>query len=180
MTLSDEELIRRFQSGEPGAFEGVVVRWNPLVLRLAYRLTGDLEVARDIRQIALLRTYDALASFGGRSRLSTWLYQVVLNLCRERRRRETRHDDALRRATPDEDRTVRAADGESETRETALRVAEAVRALPAPEREVVVLRHYQDLTFVEIAEIQNAPVSTVQSRMTRGLVLLRNRLKDLS
>lgn len=180
VSSTDEELVRRFQDGDPGAFEGVVVRWNPLVLQLAYRLTGDLEEARDVRQLALLRAHDALARFGGRSRLSTWLYRVVLNLCRDRQRRRARHDDAVRRAAPDDEGTAGSAAGESERRETAERVARAVRSLPPAEREVVVLRHYQGLAFAEIAEIQSAPVTTVQSRMARGLLLLRARLQDLS
>jgi RNA polymerase sigma-70 factor (ECF subfamily) len=58
----------------------MVARWNEPILQLATRLTGDLEEARDVRQMALLKTYQGLARFEGRSRFSTWIYRVVLNL----------------------------------------------------------------------------------------------------
>ena len=180
MSFTDEELVRRFQAGDPAAFEGVVVRWNPLVLELAYRMTGDLEEARDIRQLALLKTHNALERFGGRSRLSTWIYRVVLNLCRDRHRKSRRHDDAVLGSAPAAEAFEGSAAASNEARETAERVADAVRSLPDLEREVVVLRHYHDLSFGEIAEIQDAPVTTVQSRMARGLVALRAQLSDLS
>ena len=64
-------------------------------------------------------------------------------------------------------------------RETAERVAEAVLSLPPKAREVVVLRHYHDLAFPAIAEIVGAPVTTIKSRMTKGLKLLHTRLADL-
>jgi len=182
MEPSDEELVLRCQGGDESAFEAVVARWNEPILQLATRLTGDLEEAKDIRQMALFRTYQGLSRFEGRARFSTWIYRVVLNLCRDRKR-----STAARTRVVEE--SVREKDGDyvleetgfhvARDRELAEIVAQAVLALPASEREVVVLRHYHDLGFPRIAEILGSPVTTVKSRMARGLTLLRARLAAL-
>jgi len=181
MEATDEELVRRHQEGDLGAFEAMVVRWNEPILQLATRLTGDVEEAKDVRQMALLKTYHGLANFEGRARFSTWVYRVVLNLCRDRRRGvevRTRSEAAVREREGDyvlEETGFHVA----RDRELAEIVARAVLALPASEREVVVLRQYHELPFPAIAEILGAPVTTVKSRMTRGLELLRTRLATL-
>src|SRR5262245_17487241 len=86
MDLPDEELVLRFQGGDESAFEAMVARWNEPILQLATRLTGDLEEAKDVRQMALLKTYQGIGGFEGRARFSTWIYRVVLNLCRDKKR----------------------------------------------------------------------------------------------
>ncbi len=178
---SEDELLRRFRGGDESAFEGVAVRFHPELLQLAYRMTGDREEAREIGQLALLRAHETLTSFRGGARLSTWLYRVVLNLCRDRHRKRTANEDRLALLAPLEPPRSRSEvpAERAEERELAERVAVAVRALPPLEREVVVLRHYHDLSFAEIGLIQGAPATTVKSRMTKGLCLLRGRLKDL-
>ena len=182
MEPSDEDLVLRFQGGDESAFEAMVVRWNEPILELATRLTGDLEEAKDVRQMALLKTYQGLERFEGRARFSTWIYRVVLNLCRDRKRSAALRERVVAGA-------VRAGEGDyvleetgfhlARDRELASIVAKAVLGLPAAEREVVVLRHYHELPFPAVAEILGAPVTTVKSRMTRGLELLRTRLATL-
>jgi len=179
---SDEDLVLRFQGGDAGAFEAMVVRWNEPILQLATRLTGDFEEAKDVRQVALMKIYQGLSGFEGRARVSTWIWRVVLNLCRDRKRNASVRVRALQGS-------VREHDGDyvleetgfhvARDRELASVVARAVLELPAQEREVVVLRHYHDLSFPAIAEILGSPVTTVKSRMSRGLTLLRTRLATL-
>jgi RNA polymerase sigma-70 factor (ECF subfamily) len=181
MDPSDEELVLRCRGGDASAFEAMVARWNEPILQLATRITGDLEEAKDIRQMALIKTYQGIASFEGRSRFSTWIYRVVLNLCRDKKRGE-----AVRARV---EGSVREKEGDylleetgfhvARDRELAQIVARAVLELPASEREVVVLRHYHELPFPTIAEILGSPVTTVKSRMSRGLTLLRARLAAL-
>jgi RNA polymerase sigma-70 factor (ECF subfamily) len=179
MEPSDEELIRRFRHGDERAFEDLAQRWDAAILRLAYRLTGDLEEARDVRQMALVKTYRALPAFNGHARPTTWLYRVVLNLCRDRHRRSAARRRMLDAAAGHAGAEVDDAAPGVERGEVARRVAEAIAGLPAREREVVVLRHYHDLPFAGIAELVGAPVTTVKSRMLRALEHLRARLKDL-
>ena len=174
----DDQLIRRFQAGDEAVFGELVERWAQDLLRLAWRLTGSPEEAEEIRQEALVRVWRGLETFDGRSRPRTWLYRITVNLWRDRLRRGERQgrtaDAARERA-----RTRPAAPSSAQLsgeREDTARVAAAVLALPAELRAVVVLRHYHDLSFREIAGLTGSPVTTVQTRMARGLDRLRQRL----
>lgn len=181
MEASDAELIGRFRRGDKGAFARLAHRWDRKAYALAYRLTLNEAESADIKQAALLRAYEGLGSFNGRAAFSTWFYRVVVNLVHDRRRERAAREGATERAMLANDRGGRTAgpSAEGERSETRRRVAESVAALPQAIREVVIMRHYQELPFAEIAEVVDAPVSTVKSRMARGLQLLQDALEDL-
>jgi RNA polymerase sigma-70 factor (ECF subfamily) len=181
MGRSDEQLVEACRGGEVAAFDILVARWQRKIRGAAYRVVRSDEEAQDICQEAFLKAYRGLPSFKGESRFSSWLYQIAINLSRDRlRRRKTRNwvslddlEDASPYASP------RApAEGERfvEALEVHELVASAVAALPEEQREAVILKEYQGLTFPEIAEIQGVPVSTVKTRLYRGLSVLRERL----
>ena len=182
MDSSDQDLIARFRGGDAGAFDDLARRWDRRVYNLAYRVIGDAEEAGDVRQLVLLRTYQGLASFNGHAAFATWMYRVVLNLCRGRlrsRRIRERQVEAVAAGRGQADRQVASSEMVCQRRELGRQVAEAVAALPQAQREVVVLRHYQGLTFGQIAEVLETPVTTVKSRMGRALRSLRQTLKDV-
>ena len=172
----DGELVRLFQAGDRGAFTQLARRWEADMLNLAYRLTGDLEDARDIRQAALLRAFLGLSRFQGDARFSTWLYRLTVNLCHDHNRARMR-----RRRLADSIRADAAAPDHASAHpdDTSARVGAALGALPAEEREAIVLRHYHGLSFADIAEVVQSPVTTVRSRFARGLCRLRDRLAPL-
>ncbi len=182
MELSDNEFVARYRGGDSAAFAELARRWDRRVYALAYRVTGDAADAGDVRQQAFLRAQGALSTFNGQSTFATWMYRVVVNLCRDRLRSKearNRHLGAMRARAEEADYGSPPSGREHERREVAAQVAEAVGSLPEAEREVVVLRHYQGLTFAQIAEVLGGPVSTVKSRMAKALALLRTRLKDV-
>jgi RNA polymerase sigma-70 factor (ECF subfamily) len=183
MSATDEELVDAFQAGDLCAFDDLVRRWERKIQRAIYRVMGTEDEARDLCQEAFLKAYRALGGFKREARFSSWLYQIALNLCRDRLRRrrgrtmvslETLEPDALsvgvgkRRPSPLE---LVEADALSRA------VADAVSELPDEQREVIVLKEYQDLTFLEIAEILDVPLSTVKTRLYRGLGQMRLRLE---
>ena len=138
--------------------------------------------ARDLCQEAFLKAYRGLGTFKKDARFSSWLYQIALNVCRDRlRRRRGRHlvsfddmDEASQAAsTPSVPTPLQLA----EASDISDRVARAVAELPQDQREVIVLKEYQDLTFAEIADVLDLPLSTVKTRLYRGLVQLRERLE---
>ncbi len=173
MGRSDEELIEACRAGESSAFDVLVARWEDKIRGAAWRVLGSEEEAREVAQEALVKAYRGLASFKREARFSSWLYQIALNLCRDRlRRRRGREFVSLDEAGPLAGRSPSVADI-VESRDLARRVAAAVEALSAEQREVIVLKEYQGLTFPEIAEILGIPVSTVKTRLYRGLVQLR-------
>src|SRR5215471_14994790 len=91
MVPADQELIRRWQQGEPGAFDDLVRRWHPVVARLLGRLFCRPEIVQDLCQEVFLKVYTASARYRDNGNFSTWLYRIALNVARDagrRRRRE--------------------------------------------------------------------------------------------
>ena len=174
---NEADLITAMARGDAAAFELLQHRWGGPIFALAYRLCGDPDAAHDLRQNALLRIHAKASSYGGRAALSSWIYRIVLNLVRDRERGRSRE-------APLEDRQPLAKDGgplegclESERER---RVVEAVAALPAREREVLVLRHYHAIDFEFMAKLLDEPASTLKSRFGRAMQRLRLSLRDVA
>lgn len=182
MVPSDEELVEAFQSGDISAFDQLVRRWDRKIQGVVYRLVGNHEEARDLSQEAFLKAYRALGTFKREARFSSWLYQIALNATRDRLRRRRRHPDvslddmeerpdaSLRDARPSAFELIESSD-------LSRVVAAAMAGLPDEQREVLILKEYEGLTFPEIAETLDVPLSTVKTRLYRGLVQLRIRLE---
>jgi len=181
MGRSDEELVEACQSGEASAFDILVARWEDRIRGAAFRFLGSEEEARDVAQEAFLKAYRALSTFKREARFSSWLYQIATNLCRDRlRRRRTRATvslEALEETGPVMVETRPGAHERLLERDLARAVRRAIDALPEEQREVVILKEYQELTFLEIAHALDVPVSTVKTRLYRGLDQLRLRLE---
>ncbi|HJS59349.1 MAG TPA: sigma-70 family RNA polymerase sigma factor [Vicinamibacteria bacterium] len=181
MTPSDERLVEAFQAGDLAAFDLLVLRWERKVQGTVYRVLGTEEDARDVTQEAFLKAFRSLHGFKGEARFSSWLYQIALNLCRDRLRRK-RGRAFVSFDSLEEDGGLPAHSGLSpydlaERGALCGLVRGALAELPDEQREVIVLKEYQELTFAEIAEILDVPLSTVKTRLYRGLVGLRGRLE---
>ncbi len=182
MALTDEELVASFQRGDAAAFDELVSRWDRKIHGAIYRVVGADEDTRDLCQEAFLKAYRGLGTFKQEARFSSWLYQIAINVCRDRLRRrrgkvavsldelEDAREGRLRAGSPSPLELV-------EARDLRHLVAAAMATLSAEEREVVILKEYQDLTFPEIAEALEVPLSTVKTRLYRGLAQLRHRLE---
>jgi RNA polymerase sigma-70 factor, ECF subfamily len=182
MGRSDEELVEACRAGEASAFDVLVARWEDRIRGAAYRILGSEDEARDVAQEAFLKAYRGLPGFKQEARFSSWLYQIATNQCRDRlRRRKTRPQVSLE-ALEEAGGTliVETRPGAHERlleRDLAETVKRAIHALPEEQRVVVILKEYQELTFLEIAQALDVPVSTVKTRLYRGLVQLRLRLE---
>ena len=176
ITPSDEELVLAFQGGDVAAFDVLVARWDRKIQGAIYRVVGSDEDARDLAQEAFLKAYRALGSFRREARFSSWLYQIALNLCRDRLRRRrgktfvSLEETAIAERSKSPEPSVQE---QLETRDLARLVAREIEDLPAEQREVIVLKEYQGLTFAEIADVLGVPLSTVKTRLYRGLNQLR-------
>jgi RNA polymerase sigma-70 factor (ECF subfamily) len=181
MGRSDEELVEACQAGETSAFDVLVARWEDRIRGAAYRFLGSEEEARDVAQEAFLKAYRALGGFKREARFSSWLYQIATNLCRDRlRRRRTRGTvslEALEETGPVIMDPRPGADERLQQLDLGRVVRRAVEALPEEQRVVVILKEYQELTFLEIAQALDVPLSTVKTRLYRGLGQLRLRLE---
>jgi RNA polymerase sigma-70 factor (ECF subfamily) len=178
MKPSDEELVQAFQEGDTSAFDALVGRWDRKIQGAIYRILGPGEDVRDLSQEAFLKAYRGLRTFKKEARFSSWLYQIALNLCRDRlRRKRGRTHVSLDELDEGGALTSGSAVVDLETRDLSRKVAEAMADLPEEQREVIVLKEYQGLTFLEIADTLDVPVSTVKTRLYRGLGQLRQRLE---
>jgi RNA polymerase sigma-70 factor (ECF subfamily) len=180
MAPTDEELVEQFQGGESSAFDVLVYRWERKVQGAIYRLVGPGEDVRDLSQETFLKAYRGLRTFKKEARFSSWLYQIALNVCRDRMRRGrgksyVSFDELVEAGEAGAEAGPSALDL-IEARDLSRQVAAAVAALPEEQREVLVLKEYQGLTFLEIAEALDVPLSTVKTRLYRGLGQLRQQL----
>jgi RNA polymerase sigma-70 factor (ECF subfamily) len=181
MRLSDEQLVEAFQDGDSSAFDQLVSRWDRKIQGAIYRMVGSGEEARDLCQEAFLKAYRGLGGFKKEARFSSWLYQIAVNVCRDRMRRQRGKtvvslDELSSAGELPFKGTGPSALELMEAGDLSRTVAAAVASLPEEQREVIVLKEYQDLTFLEIAEALDVPVSTVKTRLYRGLTQLRQRL----
>jgi RNA polymerase sigma-70 factor (ECF subfamily) len=181
---TDEELVARSRGGDLESFNQLVIRWERPIYALAYRVIGREDDARDVAQEAFLRAFRALKGFKGQAKFSSWLYRITLNLCRDWIRRERR--TPVPQAPEGVDIVELAGEAEpSESiedlvarREIGRAVAKAMALLPEEQRTAIVLKEYHGLTFQEIAELLNCPLSTVKTRLYQGLTVLRRHLHD--
>ena len=187
-SLSDEQAMWRVQMHDDhAAFARLVERWETPIQRLCARMTGDLHRAEDLAQEAFTRVFARRRDFEPSGRFSTWLWRIAINLCHDENRRRLRRpelslDEPLDGSGDAGSHNV-ASDALSpaevvEKLEQAEIVRRALLRLPETQRTVVILRHYEGLKFIEIAEVLGIPEGTVKSRMFEALdrlaVLLRH------
>ena len=180
--MSDEELVARSRGGDLDSFNQLVLRWERPIYALAYRVIGREEDARDVAQETFLRAFRALSGFKGQAKFSSWLYRITLNLCRDWIRRERRAPVAQAPEGVDlielasEAEPVESIEDLVARRELGRAVAKAMAMLPEEQRTAIVLKEYHGLTFQEIADLLDCPLSTVKTRLYQGLGVLRKQL----
>jgi len=177
MGSDDADLIRRWQRGDATAFEAIVRRWQQPMGRFLFRLAGRAELANDLCQEVFLRVYRAGPRYRDNGAFSTWLYRIALNVARDAARRSRRQPSSL------SDQEIIDREASAETRfqqqELARIVADCLAELPEPLRVVLVLHHYEQMNFEEIARLTGTPASTLKSRFAAALGRLRTRLQQL-
>jgi len=182
MASTDEELVARSRGGDLDSFNQLVLRWERPIYALAYRVIGREEDARDVAQETVLRAFRALSGFKGQAKFSSWLYRITLNLCRDWIRRERRAPVAQAPEGVDlielasEAEPVESIEDLVARRELGRAVAKAMAMLPEEQRTAIVLKEYHGLTFQEIADLLDCPLSTVKTRLYQGLGVLRKQL----
>ncbi len=173
----DAELMRRWQGGDPAAFEALVRRWQQRVAGFVSRLVDRPEQVPDLCQEVFLRVYAAGASYRESGAFSTWIYRIALNVARDSRRRRRHQAEPLMEREPPGH--APSAEQTCEEQELALAVQRALGDLPAALREVLVLRHYEDMNFEEMSRLLRTPASTLKSRFAVALGQMRVRLQQL-
>ena len=186
---SDESLMLRYRDGDVRAFELLVTRHRKALFNFILRFVRDTAQAEDVTQETFLRLVKGADAYERQAKFTTWLYTIARNLCVDAARRG-KHRKAASLDAPlgDEDGSASlldlvpdgaaGVDRQAQSRELAVRLRQAIEALPDEQREIFLLREVADLQFNEIANVIGCPENTVKSRMRYALEKLREALEE--
>ena len=183
INLTDEELVELAVTEQPDAFGEIVRRWERKIFALCFGMLGREDDARDACQEAFIAAYRNLKNFRGEARVSSWLHRIAVNQClTTKRRARSRAEDFIDDEDGAQERTFVASPLKSpakitEQSERLTLVRQAVGALPTDLRQVIVLKEFEEMTFQEISETLELPLSTVKSRLYTALKQLKMKLE---
>jgi len=184
--LTDEQLVELAVSQDSEAFGLIVRRWERKIFALCFGMLGREDEARDAAQETFIAAYRNLANFRGEAKVSSWLHRIAVNQCLTvKRRAKTRSEEYLDEEDGGEERIFVAPLSNSPARkaeqfERLKLVRTAVSSLPSDLRQVVVMKEFEDMTFQEISETLEIPLSTVKSRLYTAFRQLRMKLERLT
>lgn len=164
--LGDAYLVQRAQEGYLDAFDQLVQRHGGLAYRVAYRLLADHQEAQDVAQEALTSAWESLSRFRGDSTFTTWLYRIVTRkaLNRLTRGRTSTSLDLLHDVAD----TAQGPGQMVQRRELDDAVTQAVNSLPLAQRTVIVLHHFEGLSYEQVAAVTGSTVPAVRSHLFRA------------
>jgi RNA polymerase sigma-70 factor (ECF subfamily) len=182
--VSDRELVAIAVDGFDGSFEELVRRYQRPISAYVYRMVGNYESALDLTQEIFIKVYNSLNRYRAEFKFSTWIYKIAHNAAVDHLRRTATREQSLvvgpegdsfdlplesARLSPEQ---------ESERKERRGEIEAVVRALPANYRELIILRHSQDLSYEEIVEVTGLPLGTVKNRLFRAREMMRQQFVD--
>lgn len=176
--MNDDEaaLLRRCQAGDKVAYGTIVKRYAGRAVGAAYLLLGNYEDAREASQDAFVRAWRNIGSFDTTRPFYPWYSTLLRNLCIDRLRR--RKDVTALESVPEPDSSDSNPVLVAERKELCKNVRKAVLDLPVKHREVIVMNHFQDMSYEQMAESLEVPIGTVMSRLYYARRALRERLAD--
>lgn len=173
----EEAIIRQCLDGKEDSYSVLVDRYKTMVYNVAFRMVGDIDAAKDIAQESFIAAYRGLGQFKFESKFSSWLYSIVLNKCRDHLRliKETVSTDDIAGVRPDPGPSPEQVAVARQSKDLLQR---ALDVLPADYREVLVLKHIEELDYQEIAAITGAGVPALKVRAHRGREMLKRILEQ--
>lgn len=178
-SLTDVELIAKAISGREDGFEELVRRYQRPITNYVFRMLNDYDASLDVTQEVFIKVYNSLSRYSSEYKFSTWLYRIAHNAAIDYIRRRSPNEQSIEtenkdgayqlqiespNPTPEQDR---------ERSEWRTEIEAVVKCLPSVYRELILLRHAQDLSYDEIAEITNLPLGTVKNRLFRAREMMR-------
>ena len=179
--ISNSELVRKSQLGDKAAFEQLVIRHQDLVFSLAYKLTGNREMAHDVAQEAFIRAWKAIEKFRGDSTFSTWIYRITVNTAWTLRRKAKKHntiniDDTYEPVVIDEKKDPELVAINSDLSSVLIN---ALDKIPIEQRIIVELKNIEGRSHKEIAEYLDISVTAAKVRLHRAHQKLRQILEEV-
>ena len=182
--VSDCDLVATAVSGAEGSFEEIVRRYQRPISAYVYRMVGNYESALDLTQEIFIKVYNSLSRYRSEFKFSTWIYKIAHNAAIDHLRRTASREQSLVIGTEYDQFELPIESGsptpeqESERKERRGEIESVVRALPGNYRELIVLRHAQDLSYEEIVEVTGLPLGTVKNRLFRAREMMRQQFVE--
>ena len=179
--ISNSELVKKSQLGDRSAFEQLVLRHQELVFSLAYKLTGNREMANDVAQESFIRAWKAIEKFRGDSTFSTWIYRITVNTAWTLRKKAKKHntlniDDTYEPIVIDEKKDPEMVAINSDLSSV---LSKALNNLPVEQRIIVELKNIEGRSHKEIADYLDISVTAAKVRLHRAHQKLRQILEDV-
>ena len=179
--ISNAELVRKSQFGDKTAFEQLVIRHQELVFSLAYKLTGNREMANDVAQEAFIRAWKAIEKFRGDSTFSTWIYRITVNTAWTLRKKAKKHntlniDDTYEPIVIDEKKDPELVAINSDLSSV---LVNALDKIPIEQRIIVELKNIEGRSHKEIADYLDISVTAAKVRLHRAHQKLRQILEEV-
>ncbi len=177
--VADRELVATAAQGLEGGFEELVRRYQRPISAYVYRMVGDYDIALDLTQEIFIKIYASLSRYRPEFKFSTWIYKIAHNAAIDHLRRSAGRERSINGGTESEPRQLAieskglSPEQQSEREERRIEIETVVRLLPTAYRELIVLRHSQDLTYEEIVEVTGLPLGTVKNRLFRAREMMR-------
>lgn len=182
-SLTDEQLVELATTEDPEAFGEIVKRWERKIFALCFGMLSREDEAKDAAQETFISAYRNLSNFRGEAKVSSWLHRIAVNQClTKQRRQKTRSETFLDDEANEAEKVFVAPTNKSPARiteqnERHSHVRHAVNSLPPELKQVIVMKEFEELTFQEISETLELPLSTVKSRVYTALKQLRMKLE---
>jgi len=179
--ISNAELVRKSQFGDKAAFEQLVIRHQELVFSLAYKLTGNREMANDVAQEAFIRAWKAIEKFRGDSTFSTWIYRITVNTAWTLRKKAKKHntlniDDTYEPIVIDEKKDPELVAINSDLSSVLIN---ALDKITIEQRIIVELKNIEGRSHKEIADYLDISVTAAKVRLHRAHQKLRQILEEV-
>ena len=181
--LTEKELISLLKKGDRDAFNELVARYQNKVINISYNLLSDSEDALDASQEVFIKIYRNISTFRESSSLSTWIYRITVNICRDTLRKRQRTADTVS-ITGEDDETQDIPDTGSspelmtEHTELQLAVRRAIAELSDEYKTVLTLCDIEGMSYDDISAILRIPTGTVKSRLNRARAALRKKISE--
>jgi RNA polymerase sigma-70 factor (ECF subfamily) len=182
--LDDSDLVASAISGLEGSFEELVRRYQRPISAYVYRMVGNYESALDLTQEIFIKVYNSLRRYRSEFKFSTWIYKIAHNSAVDHLRRNATREQSIIAGTESEsfelpiESNRLSPEQESERKERRIEIESVIRTLPGNYRELVILRHSQDLTYEEIVEVTGLPLGTVKNRLFRAREMMRQQFVE--
>jgi RNA polymerase sigma-70 factor, ECF subfamily len=183
-SVTDRELVATAVTGAEGGFEELVKRYQRPISAYVYRMVGNYESALDLTQEIFMKVYGSLNKYRSEFKFSTWIYKIAHNAAVDHLRRNSAREQSIVKGSEGDQYELPIESGrlspelESERKERRGEIETVIRSLPAAYRELIILRHSQDLTYEEIVEVTGLPLGTVKNRLFRAREMMRQQFVD--